>query len=312
MGAALKTVHFAIIGGAAIAAIGIILAFYANSFQTIGAKSYSSGDFTVYVLEDTSSRFLAKVENKGPALDNAAAFVVRKGLDENCEPQGIVVANFRVNDTGGRLVPNPDSLPANSQVTLDSRNVNLSTVPTGPGFETTVYILGLEENSITAKNLIQKVPISQPDSTELESFESCLEQAGKGYPLELKVSNPQKDTRVFFAIKDTSDKEYQTGLSIGTDVPDAAFLFWPNAASGWLSGNYTQFSGPAPAWKEQEQVMVSVTTVSGGEVDTFEDTVAPRLVTASYDFVDVAKGLPLPAHPKYWEIDVDLAGKTVG
>lgn len=308
----MKTLHYAMIGGAAIAAIGIVVALYASSsFETIGAKSYAAGDFTVYVVEDTGSRFLARVENTGPALQDAAAFVVRKGLSDACEPQGIVVANFQVSNTGGRLVPNPDSIPANSQVTLDSRNVNLTTVPTGPEYETTVYILGLEPDSVRAKNLIQKIPINEPGSTELESFESCLQNTDKGYPLELRIANPQEDTQVFFEITDSSGR-YETGLSVGSEVPDPAFLFWPTSANGWLAGNYTQFSGPAPAWKEPERALVSVSVVSGGQVTTFEDNVTPELVTASYDFLEVARGDPLPAHPRFWQIQVDLASRTIG
>lgn len=299
------------IGGAAAAAISIVIALYAtSSFETIGAKSYTAGDFTVRILEDTGSRLLADVQNNGPELSDAAAFVVRKGLGEGCEPQGIVISNFSVNEVAGKLIPNPDSLPANSKATLDSRNVNLPSIPTGPNFETIVYILGLEQDSIRAEKLIQEVPIHRLNSTELEAFEACLQREDKGYPLELRITNPQKDTRVFFRVTDASTS-YDTGLSIGANVPDPALLFWPTSNSGWLAGNYTEFSGPAPAWKDQEQVRVSVRVVSGGEVTEFEDNVTPRLVTASHDFVDVAKGDPLPAHPKFWQIDVDLRNESI-
>lgn len=307
----LKTLHYAVIGGAAAAAIGIVIALYAtSSFETIGAKSYTAGDFTVRILEDTSSRFLADVQNSGPRLNDAAAFVIRKGINETCEPEGVVISNFSVNEVGGRLVPNPDSIPANSKVTLDSRNVNLPSIPTGPNFETTVYILGLEQDSIRAERLVQEIPIHETNSTELEAFEACLQREDKGYPLELRITNPQKDTRVFFRITDASTS-YDTGLSIGANVPDPALLFWPTSNGGWLGGNYTEFSGPAPAWKDQEQVQVSIRVVSGGEVTEFEENVTPKLVTATHDFVDVAKGDPLPAHPKFWQIDVDLRNRTI-
>ncbi len=304
----MKTLHYAVAAGIAIAAIGIAIAFYAG--PPAAEQSYAAGDFTVHVVEDTGSKFLARLENNGPALNNAAAFAVRKGLNDNCEPQGIVVANFQVRNEGGRLVPNPNSLPGNASVTLDSRQSNLSIIPRGPDFETAVYVLGLEPGSIRANELVQKIPIQQPESTELEQFESC-QQAFGGYPLQLRLSNPQPGMQVYATVSDQS-ASYETALDISPDAPALPALYWPASRNDWLTANFTEPAGPVPAWQDIETVHVSVRVVYQGQTFSFEDSVTPRLVTTSLDFFEVAKGSPLPSYPRYWEVEVDLAKRTMG
>ena len=294
--------------GAGIAALAVLV-YYAGLPQAAG-RTYTQGDFTVHVLEDTGSRFLARVENGGPSLSSAGAFAVKKGLNSNCEPQGIVLTNFDVREQGGNPTPNPDFIPGDSSVTLDSRRPDLNVIPTDPDFETTVYILRFEPGTIQAADLIERIPIDEPDSTEVELFENCLEEQGSGYPLQLKLVNPQKDTRAFITITDSSTR-YETAIAVGSDAPDLSTMFWPASKSNWLAANYTQSSGPAPEWNDQEQVFISVSVVSGDEVITFEDDVEPRLVTTSLDFFEVARGNPLPSYPKYWEVQVDLANRTL-
>jgi hypothetical protein len=306
----LKPLHLAIAAGAGVAVLAAIV-YYATLPQAAG-RIYTQGDFTVSVLEDSSSRFLAHVKNGGPALESAGAFGVKKGLNENCEPQGIVVANFDVRNQGGNPTPNPDSIPGDASVTLDSRRVpNLSVIPTGPDFETSVYILRFEPGSIRATDLIEKIPIQGPGSTEAELFEHCLQEHNTGYPLQLKLVNPQKDTQAFITITDASDR-YETAISVGSNAPESSTLYWPALKRDWLAANYTQASGPAPAWNDQKQVHVSVSIVSGGEVTMFEDDVAAELATASLDFFELAKGNPIPSYPSYWEVQVDLSNRTVG
>jgi hypothetical protein len=294
--------------GAGIAVMAVIV-YYAGLLQPTG-DAFTAGDFKIHVIEDTGSRFLARLENNGPALSNAAAFAVKKGLNDNCEPQGIVVSNFQVRNEEGRLVPNPDSIPGNASVTLDSRQSNLSVIPTGPDFETAVYVLGLEPGSIRANKLIQKIPIQQPNSTELELFESC-QQAYGGYPLQLKLLNPRPDMQVFVTVFDQS-ASYETALDIRPDAPALSELFWPPSRNDWLTANYTLPSGPVPAWQDIERVQVSVSVVSRGHVSMFEGSATPQLAAASLDFFEVAKSDPLPSYPRYWEIEVDLAKGTVG
>lgn len=305
----MKPLHLAIAAGAGVAVVAVLV-YYATLPQASG-RTYTQGDFTVSVLEDSSSRFLARVENSGPALESAGAFGVKKGLNDNCELQGIVVANFDVRNQGGNPAPNPDSIPGDASVTLDSRRANLNVIPTGPDFETTVYILRFEPGSIRATDLVEKIPLQESSSTELELFENCLEERGSGYPLQLKLANPQKDTQAFITITDSSAR-YETAISVGSNAPESSTLFWPASKNNWLAANYTQASGPAPAWTDQEQVHVSVSIVSGGEVTTFEDDVTPGLAEASLDFFEVAKGNPLPSYPRYWEIQIDLANRTLG
>lgn len=305
----MKPLHLAIAAGAGVAVVAVFV-YYATIPQASG-RIYTQGDFTASVLEDSSSRFFARVENGGPALESAGVFGVKKGLNENCEPRGIVVANFDVRNQGGNPVPNPDSIPGDASVTLDSRSVpNLSVIPTGPDLETSVYILRFEPGSIRATDLIEKIQIQKPNATELELFESCLQEHDMGYPLQLELVNPQKDTQAFITITDSSDR-YETAISVGSDAPESSTLFWPASKRDWLAGNYTQPSGPAPAWNDQKQLHVSVSVVSGGEVTLFEGNVTPELATASLDFVELAKGNPLPSYPKYWEVQVDLANRSL-
>jgi hypothetical protein len=304
----LKTLTYAIAAGIAIAAIGVLLALYAGNSIVVG-ESYSAGNFTVHVLENSGSRFLARLENNGTALNSTAAFAVKKGLNENCEPQGIVVANFQVRSEEGRVVPEPNSIPGNSSVTLDSRQSNINVIPTEPDFETAVYILGLEPGSIRASELIQKIPIQALNSSELELFENCQQEYG-GYPLQLKLLNPQHDTQVYMTVSHQS-ATHEAAIEISPDAPNFSELFWPASRNDWLSGNFMQPSGPAPAWADIETVRVSVSIVYQNQLFTFEDSVTPRLVTTSLDFFEVAKGDPLPSYPRYWEIQVDLANGTI-
>lgn len=308
----MKPLYLAIAAAAGIAAVAALV-YFVGLLQPSGTE-YSQGNFTVRVLEDSSRRFLARVENNGPVVSSAGAFGVKKGLNENCEPQGIVVANFDVQNQSGNPVPNPDSIPGDSSVTLDSRRPDrpdLSAIPTGSDFETTVYILRFEPGTIQAADLIERIPIQEAHASELELFENCLVEHDMAYPVQLKLINPQKGTQAFITVADSSDL-YETAVTVGPDAPEFSTVFWPTSKTDWLAANFTQQSGPAPQWNEQKQPLVSVRVVSAGEVVSFEGNVEPQLVTTSLDFLEVAKGNPLPSYPKYWEVRVDLANRTLG
>ena len=115
----MKGLHIAILAGVAIAAAGLGFLAYGNQPEP---ATYSSGNFTVSVVRDSASRFLAKMQNNGPTLEPAGALVVKRTLNENCEPQGIVAANFQGVRDGQRLVPRPDSLESGASVDIDSHN----------------------------------------------------------------------------------------------------------------------------------------------------------------------------------------------
>ena len=303
----MKPLYLVLAAGAGISTVALLV-YFGSTSQPVAV--YSEGNFTVHVMEDSSDRFFARVENNGPTLENAGAFGVKKGLNELCEPQGIVVANFDVREQGGNQVPNPDSIPGNSSIVLDSRRPGLDVIPTGPDFETSVYIVRFEPGSITASDLIERIPIQLPSVSEVELFEHCLLEQGSGYPLQLKLVNPQRDTQVFISITDSSNN-YKTAISIDPEAPDLSALFWPISKTNWLAGNYTQPSGPAPAWLSQQEILVSISLVSEGNVSNFENRIQPKLVSTSVDFLEVAKGNPLPSYPKYWEVQVDLANRII-
>jgi hypothetical protein len=295
----------AAIAGAAIAVIAVVLIAYITPTQRI--TSYHSDDITFHVLEDSSRKFLAQVENRGPALENAGAFAVKKGLNENCEPQGIVVTSFQVENRDGRQVMNPSSIPANSTVTIDSAKANLSTIP--PSTETTVYIFRMDPSSLLAREVLHEVRIQQSNSTELEHYEGCL--AGRGYPLLLKLTGLQKGSQAYFTIiDDSSGEKYETSFSFAQNAPDFPAVYWPDRQN-WLQANFTRQSGPAPSWQEPHILDVTVKTVVTGKVEQFNARVTPELRTTSLDFVEAAKGNAVPIYPRYWEVGVSLAGKAI-
>jgi hypothetical protein len=159
----------------------------------------------VHVLEDSSRKFLAEVENSGPSLDNSAAFAVKKGLN-------------------GNLSPNHDSIPANGKVTIDSASANLNNIP--PSTETTVYILQPEPGSIRAEGVLYTNPIQQSNSTELEQYEDCL--AGSGYPLLFRLTGLQKDSQAYLTV-DGGGEKYETLFSIAQNAPDLDAVYWPDS-----------------------------------------------------------------------------------
>jgi hypothetical protein len=300
----LKPVQAAIVAGAAIAAIAVVFIFYMAPVQRVA--SYNSGNITVHLLEDSSRKFLAEVENSGPSLDNAAAFAVKKGLNGDCEPQGIVVSNFQVENDNGNLSPNHDSIPANGKVTIDSASANLNNIP--PSTETTLYILQLEPGSIRAAGVLYTIPIQQSNSTELEQYEDCL--AGSGYPLLFRLTGLQKDSQAYLTV-DGGGEKYETSFSIARNAPDLDAVYWPDSKQNWLKGNFTQQSGLAPLWQGQQTLQISAKTVVAGHFEQFEAQVVPELRMASLDFVEVAKGNTVPVYPKYWEVRVDLEQRTI-
>jgi hypothetical protein len=302
----LKPIYAATIAGAAIAAIVIVFIVYLTPIQR--TTSYHSGNITLHVLEDSSRKFLAQIENHGPTLENAGAFAVKKGLNDNCEPQGIVVTNFQAENRDGRQVMNPSSIPANGTMTIDSTKANLSIIP--PSMETTVYVFRMDPSSLLAQEVLHEVRIQQSNSTELEQYEDCL--AGRGYPLLLKLTGLQKDSQAYFTIiDDNSGEKYETSFSLAQNAPDFPAIYWPDRQN-WLQANFTRQSGPAPLWQEPQALDITVKTVVAGKVEQFEARVTPELRTTSLDFVEAAKGNVMPIYPRYWEIEVDLAEKSLG
>lgn len=304
----MKSLHVAILAGVAIAAIGLaVIAFIPRQ-----GASYSSGNFTATVLEDSTGRFLARVQNDGPTLEPAGAFVVKRTVNENCEPQGIVAANFQAVRNGQQLIPRPDLLEAGASVDIDSRNANLNVIPVGPDVETSIYILALEPNSIRASELVERIDIQKTNSTELQKFEECLAESGRGHPLLLHLTNPVSGSKVYFTVTDSAGNSYQTALEASPDGPAPAELFWPPSRAGWLAANFTQGSGPAPAWSDQQTVTLTVQVVESGQVQEFTQTISlSELTESSIDFVEVAKGNAVPIYPKFWEIKVDLQEMTI-
>jgi hypothetical protein len=305
----LKGLHIAILAGVAIAAAGLGFLAYGNQPEP---TAYSSGNFTATVVQDSASRFLARVQNNGPTLEPAGAFVVKRTLNENCEPQGIVAANFQGVRDGQRLVPRPDSLESGASVDIDSRNANLNIIPTGPDVETSIYIMKLEPNSIRATELVERIDIQKAGTGELERFEDCLQESGKGYPLLLLMSGPDPGSKVYFTVTDSAGNSYETALEASQDGEAPDELYWPPSRTGWLAANFTQGSGPAPSWSEPETLTLKVSVVQGGQVQEFEQSVSlsePR--ESEIDFVEVAKGNAVPVYPKFWELRVDLQGMSV-
>jgi hypothetical protein len=328
-----------IAGIAIVAATIIIVSLYSQNFQSqqrgfLAGKSFTSGNFTVTVVEDSESRFLAKLENRGPTLENTGAFAVKNRLNENCEPQGIVVANFQISQQGNdssnnsKLVIVPDSIKQGSTVNIDSRQAagsNMPKIPVGNDVKTTIYIMRLEPNSVKATDLVQRIDLQNEanntsNQTELQSSESCLQKSGKGYPLLLHLKNPSPGSQVFFTITDSvENKQYETALKMtsqgssnnNNNVPNE--LFWPPSREGWLANNFTQTNGPAPTWMENPQELtlsVKVVKDSGSNIQEFKKVVKlDGLHESSLDFVNVAEGKAVPIYPKYWEISVDLASK---
>lgn len=305
----MKGLYIAVLAGVAIAAAG--LGFLAYGSQQEPA-TYSSGNFTATVVQDSASRFLARVQNNGPTLEPAGAFVVKRTLNQDCEPQGIVAANFQGVRDGQRLVPRPDSLEGGSTVEIDSRNANLNIIPTGPDVETSIYILKLEPGSIRAAELVERIDIHKIGTGELARFESCLQESGKGYPLLLLLSGPAPGSKVYFTLTDSAGNVYETALEASQDGEAPGELYWPPSRTGWLAANFTQGSGPAPSWHDPETVTVKVSVVQDGRVQEFEQAVSLSEPTESeIDFVEVAKGSAVPIYPKFWELRVDLQEMSV-
>jgi hypothetical protein len=265
-------------------------------------QSHNSGDLTINVLEDSGRKFSAKVENSGPTLENAAAFAVKKGLNSDCEPQGIVVADFKLENKGGKVVPNPDSIPAKGSVSIDSTAANISQIP--PTKETTVYVLRLDPATLHATEVLHVVPIQQSNSTELEPFESCLKESNWGYPLLFKLANIPKGSQAYLTVDDGSSK-FETSFFLRQNSPDFPAIYWPDSKQNWLQVNFTKPSGPAPAWDKSQSPTISVKTVISGKVQEFNQQIElsnDRLKVAPFDFVDVARGNAVPIYSKYWEI----------
>lgn len=307
----MKGLHIAAIAGAA--AIAITLAVIAYSGQ-IGSTSrtLSSGNFTATILEDNAGRFLARVQNNGPTLEPAGAFVVKRTMNENCEPQGIVATNFQAVRDGQRLVPRPDSLEGGASVDIDSRKANLNTIPVGPDVETSIYILELEPGSTRATGLVERIDIQKTDVTELAQFEDCLQESGSGYPLLLRLANPASGSQVYFTVTDSAGNSYETALETSPEGQAPEELFWPPSRTGWLAANFTQASGPAPAWSDPETVTLTVRIVESGQIQEFKQTISlSELTESSIDFTEVAKGNAVPIYPKFWEIQVDLEEMTI-
>lgn len=305
----MKPLYFAGIAGAGVAvAIGVML-LYAVPAQVV--RTYQSGPFTASMLEDSSHRFLAKVENDGPPLENTAAFAVKRGLNGDCEQQGIVVANFKIENKEGKTVMDPSSLPAKGSVTIDSATTNVSQIPASS--ETAIYILKVATDPMRATQLVQKIPIQQSNMTELQQFEGCLAKSGAGYPLLFKLTNVPKGSLAYFTVDDGAAK-YTTSIRVQQKSPDFAAIYWPDAKQNWSQGNFTGPGGPAPAWKEPHAIKVSIKTLVSGQVQEFEKQVQlsdDSLKTTSLDFFEVAKGNVMPAYPKYWEIGVDLQNRII-
>ncbi len=287
----------------AVAAIGLGVLAYSPQPET----SYSSGNFTATVVQDGASRFLARVQNNGPTLEPAGAFVVKRTLNENCEPQGIVAANFKAVRDGQRLIPTPDLLESGKSVDIDSKNANLNTIPTGSDVETSIYILKLAPNSIQATELVERIEIQKVDSSELQRFEDCLQESGRGYPLLLYLTNPASGSKAYFTLTDSAGHTYETALEASPDGQVPKELYWPPSKTGWLAANFTQGSGPAPSLLDAETLTLKVKVVESGQIHEFEQTVSlSEPNQSSIDFVEVAKGNAVPVYPKYWEIKVDL------
>ena len=301
----MKPIYAAAIAGAAVATIAIVFIVYLTPVQRI--TSYHSGDITFHVLEDNSRKFLVQIENRGSTLENAGAFAVKKGFNENCEPQGIVVTNFQVENRDGGQAMNPSSIPANGTVTIDSAKANLSTIP--PSMETTIYVLRMDPSSLLAQEVLHEVRIQQSNSTELQLYEDCL--AGRGYPLLLKLTGLQKGSQAYFTIiDDNSGEKYETSFSLAQNAPDFQAIYWPDRQN-WLQANFTRQSGPAPSWQEPQALDISIRTVVAGKIEQFEAQTTPELRTASLDFVEAARGNPVPVYPRYWEVAIDLEQRTI-
>lgn len=306
----MKPLHVAGIAGAgAVIAIIIALTYVAPAQVT---KSYHSGAFTVNVIEDSNRRFLARLDNSGPALESAAAFAVKKGLNGDCEPQGVVAANFKLENKDGKVVMNPSSIPGSGSVTIDSSAAaNIGQIPAST--ETTIYVMKVDTGSLRAKEVVEKIPIQQSNYTDLQQFENCLAKSGSGYPLLFKLANIPKGSVSYFTVADGTST-YETSLRMDKNAPDFAAIYWPDAKQNWSQGNFTGPGGPAPAWKEPQAVTVNVKTVLSGTVQEFEQKLQladDRLKAASLDFFEVAKGNVVPLYPKYWEIDVDLQNRVI-
>lgn len=305
----MKPLYLAGIAGAGAAVAIAVVLLYAMPAQVV--RTYHSGPFTASVLEDSSHRFLAKVENNGPPLENTAAFAVKRGLNGDCEQQGIVVANFKIENKDNKTVLDPSSLPAKGSVTIDSATANISQIPAST--ETAIYVLKVATDPIRATQLVNKISIQQSNMTELQQFEDCLAKSGSGYPLLFKLINVPKGSLAYFTV-DEGGAKYTTSIRVQKNSPDFAAIYWPDAKQNWSQGNFTGPGGPAPAWKEPHAIKVNVKTVVSGQVQEFEKQVQlsdDRLKTTSLDFFEVAKGNVMTAYPKYWEIGVDLQNRII-
>lgn len=301
-----------IIGGAAAAIViaAVIIATYPMAPPNKSIRSYSSGNFTAHVIEDNSNRLLVKLENKGPLLNDTGAFLVRQGFNNDCEPQGVIVSNFNVGTRAGQPFPAPDYIPDRSNITLDSASARIDTIPIGDSLRTEVYILKLKPDSIIASDIVEQITIRDANLTQI--FDNCLQQTGKGYPVLLKVANPQPGSITYFTLEDNATGiKYETVLDVNNNAPKLNEIYWPPSRDGWLADNFTKQAGPAPAWKTEElprQLVLTVaTTDSTGQIHQSAYPIElAKTRTFSVDFPEQAKGKIVPPYPQFWQIVVDV------
>lgn len=308
----MKPLVLSIIGGS-VAAVVIATIIIMTTYSPVAVSdkvlgSYGAGTFTAYMIEDNNRRLLAKVENNGQLLNSTAAFLVRQGYNNNCEPQGVVVSSFSVVTADGIPSAVPDYIPGNSNVTLDSISARIDTIPAGDNHKTTVYIMKLKPDSIIASGVIEQIPIQDADLAQL--FEACLQDHGKGYPLLLKVISPPQGSTTYFTLVDhATGMKYQTTLDVRANAPMLDEIYWPPSREGWLAENFTKQGGPVPEWGAQEpsrQLELTVDTVdSNGEA---RRAVYPielaEIQSSSIDFSEQAVGKIVPPYPRFWEIVV--------
>jgi hypothetical protein len=308
-------VKLVIAAAVAVAVVGVLVAIYAQGQPTSGlaGQTFTQGAFAVTITEDTDRRLVAKIKNNGATLDNAGAFLVKRSFDSNCQPQDMVMANFQLADRDGALVANPDTLLEDATVTIDSQQSNINKLPMGSDVEITAYILRLQPNSVQVADLLQEIPLQKPNTIQV--FEDCLNSAGKGFPLQIRVLNPQANSTSYFTIKDMTGKTYESSLLISQDLPeDFDEIFWPNEHVNWMSANFTRAGGPAPEYSDPPLFSINVKTTAAGETRDFGSNIALRqddLHEYSFDYVNVITGKSVPAYPKYWEVIVDMRNGSI-
>ncbi len=304
----MKPARIAIIAGiAAVAAIAILLTV--QSANPLLFKTYSSGDFRVEILQDNPSRFVARLYNDGPTQSYAVAFAVKKSYTDSCEPQGMVVSNFTVAEYGGDLYPEPNVLESGSFVEIDSRQANQANL-VAQDVQTAVYVMRMAPASIEVLGPIEKIPVQEFSTSELELFEQCVQANDKGYPLLFMISNPTIGTQTFITITDSSGKVYETRLYVDETAYSLKETYWPNSSESWFSNNFVRTMGPSPWFKEPgEELTIHVRTEIESESKEFTATVVltpEHLKEIEPDFATAAAGYASPVYPKFWEIPIDM------